>query len=394
MDWQSEKSRTPSEYCRTRLQRSAHSPRRVDAAAKRSSLIPNPQSLIPFDQQGADAPRSPFPRTSAFTLVELLVVVTIIGILIALLLPAVQSAREAARRIQCGNNVKQLALGVLNHESIQGFFPSNGWYYAWVGHPDRGFGKQQPGGWIYNILPFIEQQSLHDLGASGSGITIEAANAQRLGTPVAAFYCPTRRRVALYKSNETLCGNQYKLTSGVIANVAKNDYAMNAGDYLQWQSTISIASLTAADALKESQWPTMSKQTGISSMRSHVKMADITDGASNTFLIGDKYIDSACYNDGTDMGDNDTAYGGDELDLLRWTGYYGAAGVNLPRQDTHVEGVVDGYSVQWFGSAHSGGLNMSMCDGSVRWVSYAIDPEVYRRLGNRKDSLAIDAAKF
>ena len=89
-----------------------------------------------------------------FTLVELLVVIAIIAMLVTLLLPAVQAAREAARLTQCTNHIKQLALGCLNHESAHGFLPSDGWGYRWVGDPDLGFGKTQPGGWAFAEISY------------------------------------------------------------------------------------------------------------------------------------------------------------------------------------------------------------------------------------------------
>ena len=107
--------------------------------------------------------------TLGFTLVELLVVITIIAILIALLLPAVQAAREAARQAQCQNHLKQLALGCLQHESASKRMPTNGWGFAWTGDSNRGTDWRQPAGWIYNILPYIEQQALHDLGQRHGG---------------------------------------------------------------------------------------------------------------------------------------------------------------------------------------------------------------------------------
>ena len=103
-----------------------------------------------------------------FTLVELLVVIAIIGILIALLLPAVQAAREAARRSQCQNHLKQLGLAMLQHEEAHRFFPTGGWGWGWIGDPDRGFDYRQPGGWVYNSLPYLEQTGLHELQSDKS----------------------------------------------------------------------------------------------------------------------------------------------------------------------------------------------------------------------------------
>lgn len=336
-------------------------------------------------------------RVAGFTMIELLVVITIIGILVALLLPAVQAAREAARRAQCSNNVKQLALSALSHESAVTFFPTGGWYENWLGHPDRGFGMSQPGGWVYNILPFMEQQILHDLGASGSGMTIEDANAQRLSTPLPMMNCPSRRPAALYQLHSGTHGVQFRLTHGVITPLARTDYAMNGGDWQQGRDGLSPANLVDAD--KQRTWDDMSRQTGISCQRSQVPMAEIKDGTSNTFLIGEKYISRHHYTDGNDWGDLATMYCGSDIELLRWTGidgkvYDSANNNRLPRQDTLIIGVGVNLQVFAFGSAHTNAFNMSFCDGSVRSVNYSIDGEVYRRLGNRKDGLPINSSQF
>ncbi|MHB1034077.1 MAG: DUF1559 family PulG-like putative transporter [Pirellulales bacterium] len=334
-------------------------------------------------------------RATGFTLVELLVVIAIIGILFALLLPAVQAAREAARRSQCGNNVTQLALGAMSHESAVGFFPTGGWARVWLGHPDRGFDKRQPGGWIYNILPFVDQQTLRDLGANGQGTTVEDANAQRITTPLAGMNCPSRRAAALCDLSPTY-KIQFRLTAGSLTKLARSDYAMNGGDYVQWWYDEHAPPDLATGDDPSFRWDDMSRQTGISHQRSQVKMANIKDGTSSTFLIGEKFIDQDHYTDGMDLGDSETMYCGDHNDLIRWTGIISTAGTatynNLPRQDRSTLG--EGNHVQWFGSAHAGVLNMSFCDGSVRSISYSIDGEVYRRLGNRQDGLSVDSSQF
>src|SRR5436305_1068736 len=136
-------------------------------------------------------PASPGHR--AFTLIELLVVIAIIAILIALLVPAVQKVREASNRTHCINNLKQLSLGLANHHDQQSSYPTGGWGWFWVGAPDKGTGPNQPGGWLYCTLPYVEQQAIRDLGMAKTGAALQADMTTVMQSSVPFYNCPSRR---------------------------------------------------------------------------------------------------------------------------------------------------------------------------------------------------------
>jgi prepilin-type N-terminal cleavage/methylation domain-containing protein/prepilin-type processing-associated H-X9-DG protein len=331
-------------------------------------------------------------ETVGFTLVELLVVITIIGILIALLLPAVQAAREAARKSQCGNNLKQASLAMLAHEERYKFFPSGGWGWQWVGIPDRGSNRNQPGSWVYNILPFIEQQDLHDLGSDGIADSMAAAKiaacTQRIQTPLASMICPTRRPAVPFPigGGATRAFND----ANAISVAARTDYAACAGDLSDDQWSGGPADFASAATFT---WPPIiGTATGVCYLRSEVTTAMITDGLSNTYMLGEKYLNSDCYFDGSDLADNETMYSGYDNDNQRTTDY--APTNSPPIIDTPMQDTAGLTNWEIFGSAHANSCNMSFCDGSVQAISYSIDPETHRRLGNRQDDLPVDPKQF
>ncbi len=317
-----------------------------------------------------------------FTLVELLVVIAIIGILVALLLPAIQAAREAARRSQCTNNLKQLSLGALNHESTFKHFPSGGIGYRWVGDPNYGSGRKQPGGWIYNTLPFIEEQTIHDLG-SGVGAkwndpARKAVFKQRASMTIKTMVCPSRRSggpYGNYNGPESFKNQDDSVLS------ARSDYAGSLGD------TACGSAPSGPSTMEETELPTWENTvassytnfstvpTGIFSYWAFHRIKEITDGLSKTYIIGEKYVRPEYYEDGRDAGDDQNMYHGLDRDNLRW----GSKNVP-PLQDTFGVSNTCG-----FGSAHPGVFLMSFCDGSVHGISFTIDPVMHGRFANRED---------
>ena len=349
---------------------------------------------------------------------ELLVVIAIIGVLIALLLPAVQAAREAARRLQCENNIKQLALGCLNHEQVQGFLPVNGWWWAWVGDPDRGFSIHQPGGWVYNVLPYIEQQPMHDLGAGQDPATKMAIFAQREGMPLGTFICPTRRKVAVQpNANPAGWPGVYMMFNmNYSPTWTRSDYAINAGiaDFLVHDNAntgIIICAgapengpQTLADGDDPRQYPQlwvpigiplksdgspmgffdMSEMNGVTLQRNPIKIRDITDGTSKTYLVGEKYVDPDFCDAGSDWADGEGIYAGFSNNVTRTTN----AG---PYQDTPG---LQTCGPPGFGSAHADVFNMSMCDGSVHPINYSILPSLHQALSTRNGGEVIPAGAY
>ena len=159
--------------------------------------------------------------------------------------------------------------------------------------------------------------------------------------------------------------------------VAKSDYAVNAGDNDPGTGRTPI-SLAEGDS-PDFPWANFSAADGICYYHTTVRIDDIRDGTSNTYCIGEKY----CMTGGYDQGDDESMYVGYDYDETRWT---------MPNSAPRRDGKTDGKTL--FGSAHPLGCNFVFCDGAVHFIRYDIDPEVHRRLGNRKDMLSVDNVGF
>lgn len=330
-------------------------------------------------------------RSRGFTLVELLVVIAIIGILVGLLLPAVQAARESARRTQCVNHLKNLTLGMINHESSHRRLPGSGWSGHWTGDPDRGSGPEQPGNWLFTILPYIEQQAVYDLGTGLTGSARETALWQRDATTLPVANCPSRRNGGPYEpaagKNAWSGDGTGKAFSYPLLRVARGDYAANVGDETDFDDKCLEITPAQYNQTVSGFPPSANTYSGVSFCGTAVKLRQITDGLTKTIALGERWVPTAVYQDNAQWRADDWGmYAGFQDDTVRSTYYDGRNATHLPRKDTEdLSAISTQIQGELFGGPHSGGVLVSMCDGSVDMIPYDIDPELFRQMGDRAD---------
>ncbi|MFO0957892.1 MAG: DUF1559 domain-containing protein [Isosphaeraceae bacterium] len=307
-------------------------------------------------------------RSRGFTLIELLVVIAIIGVLIALLLPAVQQAREAARRIQCTNNLKQLGLAAANYESSNGSYPMA---FFWQSLPGGSFGNAH--GPLVALLPFMEQAQLFNANNFSLAQWTDA-NATTSAAGVSMLWCPSDGSInsAIWTYNPGEIYNSLPL---------KMRYTNYKGSMGYWTGGITGGSGTAAERLqailKHNGVIVTNGSTNVAIRRSPVTIAQIQDGTSNSIAFGEfahGLLSKTDYTPGSfyDWGWWTSGNLGDSM----FTEFYPP---NVQKKLTGPcltsGGVVDqgGGFVAGASSFHPGGANVAMADGSVRFIKESID---------------------
>jgi prepilin-type N-terminal cleavage/methylation domain-containing protein len=281
-----------------------------------------------------------------FTLVELLVVITIIGILMSLLMPAVQSAREAARRCQCQNNLKQMGLAMLLHLDSQKYFPTG----------RSGTGDQYSVSWAYYLLPYMEEKNMY-LAYVPTARDDDDVNSHTFRTPMALYACPSRR-VALADRNFDNDGNM----PTVLHKASLGDYAANAG--YTYKTGISEPTEDLEGNSETHFGVYKGSEAGPIFSGSRMSDRNVSDGMSHTLAIGERYLRPVP--EGTEPGMEDHEQG----DTSFISG-------NDPR--TVLAGTADGFPVGpkdnkigIFGSAHIGVNGFVFLDGHVSGLSDTI----------------------
>ena len=299
-----------------------------------------------------------------FTLVELLVVIAIIGILIGMLLPAVQQVREAARRISCGNKMRQLSLGMLNYESAFGHFPSGN-----ISNPTMPFASAITShaiNWSCIILPFVEQQAQFDnVDAVSAGLTnlANAFNSAEGENVLPIFICPS---CPMADINPLRNPDDHGKSNYV------GIYGTNVGgqgtDYTQIVPLVSGVAVYDESALN-----------GILFLDSEVRIGEITDGTSNTFIIGER--------DGAPITPTLTR------EAATWLGSRQANWMNQSlapcssNSDLTINSIVSNNNNRFssISSQHSGGAIFGRADGSTQFVSEVIDATAYEAMGTKSN---------
>ena len=297
-----------------------------------------------------------------FTLVELLVVIAIIGILIAMLLPAVQAAREAARRMQCSNNLKQIVLGALNYESSHQALPPSMNATNEAGY--IGTGRS----WMVATLPYMELSAIYDAliiegeASPGGGGMMAPHNWPTIKQTIPTFLCPSDNPRKMTKSNIWL-GTPTDLEvgttnyGGVVGPINGNGTC----DYINADASLPcIPDPTPPNELPGAFWRW--------SIATPVKLASFTDGASNTYIVGERLPDY-----------DDHCYWAIGIGALATT----CTPLNAPPNPEAYDPWTDYGTLQSFRSRHPGGGNFGWGDGRVSFMIESIDLGVYRGLSTR-----------